>query len=101
LNNVLEGIFSQGSDGIHGGLVYHPRLTTDIMYKSKDKNLFMRQACETLIKVAPPGFGISLSSCYNYTESYKENTLSAKRHHAGKWVNPCISLKCPPRIGVF
>lgn len=59
----------------------------------------MRQAREMLLKFAPPGFGITLQSCYNYTESYKENTHSAKRHHAGKNINARISLK-PPRIGV-
>ena len=61
----------------------------------------MRQAREILLKVAPPGFAISLMSCYNYTESYKENTYSAKRHLAGKDVNARIALKCPPRTGVF
>jgi hypothetical protein len=60
----------------------------------------MRQARDILLKCAPPGFGISLKSCYNYTESYKENTHSAKRHHAGQDVNARISLKYPPRIGV-
>ena len=61
----------------------------------------MHQAREILLKVAPPGFGISLASCYNYTESYKENTYSSKCHHAGKDVNMRIALKYPPRTGVF
>ena len=57
----------------------------------------MWQARKTLLQVAPPQFSISLSSCYNYTDSYKENTFAAKRHHPGKNVNAKISLKCPPR----
>ena len=101
LKFVLEEIFSYGSSGLLGGLESHPRLTTDVLYRSRDNNLFMRQAREILLKVAPPGFAISLASCYNYTESYKENTYSAKRHHAGKDVNARIALKCPPRTGVF
>lgn len=101
LKFVMEEIFNQGSTGmLHGGLESHPRLTTDILYKSSDNTLFMRQARDIILKVAPPGFGMSLKSCYNYTESYKEKTYSAKRHHAGKGVNARISLKCPPRIGV-
>ena len=83
-----------------GGLESHQRLTTDIMYRSRDNTLYMRQAREILLKVVPPGFGISLKSCYNYTESYKEKTYSAKCHHAGKDVNARISLKCPPRTNV-
>ena len=101
LKFVLEEIFSHGSNGLLGGLESHPRLTTDILYRSRDNTLFMREAREMLLKIAPPGFGISLSSCYNYTESYKEKTYSAKRHHAGKDVNARIALKCPPRTGVF
>ena len=100
LKLVLEEIFSHGTSGMLGGLESHPRLTTDIMYRSRDNTLYMRQAREILLKVVPPGFGISLKSCYNYTESYKEKTYSAKRHHAGKDVNARISLKCPPRTNV-
>ena len=98
LKFVLEQIFSHGSNGLLGGLESHPRLTTDILYRSRDNTLFMREAREILLKVAPSGFGkSSLSSCYNYTESYKENTYSAKRHHAGKDVNARIALKCPEK----
>ena len=84
-----------------GGLESHPRLTTDIMYKSRDNNLFMWQARDILLNVCPPGLGISLSSCYNYTESYKKKTHAAKRHHAGKNINAQISLQCPPRTNVI
>ena len=80
--------------------IIYTRLTTDIAYQSKDNNLFMWQAREILLKVAPPDFSISLSSCYNYTESYKDNTLAAKRHHAGKNINARISFKRPLRDAV-
>jgi hypothetical protein len=100
LKIVLEEIFNHGGNEMHGGLESHPRLTSDILYRSRDNTLFMHQARKILLQVSPPGFGISLKSCYNYTESYKDNTYSAKRHHAGKDVNAKISLKRPPRIGV-
>ena len=61
----------------------------------------MRQAREILLSVAPPKFSIALSTCYNYTESYREGTYSAKRHHSGKDINARVSLKRPPRIGAF
>ena len=101
LKIVLEEIFNYGSGEMVGGLESHPRLTTDIMYRSRDNNLFMRQARDILLKVCPPGLGISLSSCYNYTKSYKEKTHAAKRHHAGKNINARISLQCPPRTNVI
>ena len=114
LKVVLEEIFNYGSEGMMGGLESHPRLTTDIMYRSRDNNLFMRQAREILLKVSPHGLGISLSSCYNYTKSYKEKTNAAKRHHAGRNIliflpswratsfkNARISLRCPPRTKVM
>ena len=68
--------------------------------QSRDNTLFMHQARKILLQVSLPGFGISLKSCYNYTESYKDKTYAAKRHHAGKGVNAKISLKWPPRTGV-
>ena len=101
LKVVLEEIFNYGSEEMMGGLESHPRLTTDIMYRSRDNNLFMRQAREILLKVSPPGLGISLSSCYNYTESYKVKTNAAKRHYVGRNINARISLRCPPRTKVL
>ena len=41
-----------------------------------------------------------MSSCFNYTDSGKEKTLSAKGHYSGKNVNTKISLKPPPRDSV-
>jgi hypothetical protein len=52
------------------------------------------------LALAPKEFNISLSSCFNYTQNYKEGTYQAKRHHSGKGINACISLHKPPRIGV-
>ena len=101
LGIALQSVFECGESGIGGGVESYPRLTSDIMFRSKDNNLYMWQARKTLLQVAPPQFSISLSSCFNYTDSYKENTLSAKRHHSGKNVNAKISLKCPPRDSVF
>ena len=100
LGIVLENIFQVGDAG-DGGVECHPRLTTDVQYRSKDNNFFMRQAREILLSVAPPKFSIALSTCYNYTESYREGTYSAKRHHSGKDINARVSLKRPPRIGAF
>ena len=98
LGIVLENIFQAGDAG---GVECHPRLTTDVQYRSKYNNFFMRQAREILLSVAPPKFSIALSTCYNYTESYREGTYSAKRHHSGKDINARVSLKRPPRIGAF
>ncbi|KAJ7386267.1 hypothetical protein OS493_010671 [Desmophyllum pertusum] len=100
LGLVLQSIFEGGESGIGGGIESHPRLTTEIMFRSRDNNLYMWQAREILLKVAPPQFAISLSSCYNYTDPYRENTFSAKRHHSGRNVNAKVSLKCPPRDSV-
>ena len=100
LGHVLECIFTAGDKNIEGGLESHSRLTTETMYRSADNNLFMRQARDILLQVVPPNFCISLSSCYNYTDSYKENSNAAKRHHAGKNINAKISLKRPPRDNV-
>lgn len=97
LGIVLESIFEYGDLKIGGGLESHPRSTSDIKFRSSKNTLFMSQAQDILLKIAPPDFSISLSSCYNYTESYKANMYAARRHHAGKNVIARISLKCPPR----
>ena len=60
----------------------------------------MKRAREILLAMAPKGFTISLSSCYNYTENYRHGSAQAKRHHSGKGVNASISLRKPPRTGV-
>ena len=60
----------------------------------------MKRAREILLSMAPKGFTISLSTCYNYTENYRERSAQAKRHHAGRGVNALISLGKPPRTRV-
>ena len=78
LCQVLEGIFTAGDKNIEGGLASHSQLTTETMYRSAVNNLFMHQAREILLQVAPPNFSISLSSCFNYTDSYKENSSATE-----------------------
>ena len=78
----------------------HPRLTDTILYRAADSNTMMKDARETILALAPKQFNISLSSCFNYTQNFKEGTYQAKRHHSGKGVNACISLHKPPRISV-
>ncbi len=72
------------------GLEAHPRLKEDILYRSKDNNTFMRQAHEIISTISPPSFNISLSSCYNYTMTYKKNAAA----------NANISLHRPPHTKV-
>ena len=83
-----------------GGLESHPRLTTDTLYRGTGNATTMPKARQLLLLMAPSNFTISLSSCYNYTQNYREGTFQAKRHHAGKDVNAPISLRMPPRTGV-
>lgn len=85
---------------MESGIQSHPRLTVDTLYRTPDSNVYMKEARELVLAMSDPSFSISLSSCYNYTQNYKKNTLQAKRHHDGKGVNACISLHQPPRIGV-
>ena len=102
LSKALEHAFGEGDvrDAGGGGLESHPRLTNGVLYKSVDNVTTMKKAREILLSLAPAGFSISLSACYNYTENYREGSLQAKRHHAGKGVNAQISLKMPSRTGV-
>ena len=98
---VLEYAFGQldvASGG--GGLEAHPRLTTGTLYRAADSATTMRKARETVLSLAPQGFSISLSACYNYTENYRKGTAQAQRHHFGKGVNAALCLKKPPRTGV-
>lgn len=102
MSRIIEGIFEAGSmdETSGGGLESHPRLITSTRYRSIDNALFMHQARRILLSCAPPNFTISLSSCYNYTENYRENSSQAKRHHAGRNINANISLRRPPRDAV-
>ncbi len=84
-----------------GGLESHPRITDGVLYRSSDSHTAMRQARELLLSLAPGGFYISLSSCYNYTQpEFSEGDCPARRHHAHvEGLNAQISLSLPPRTG--
>ena len=99
---ILEFSFGE-SDRIEkggGGLESHPRLIDIVLYRAADNNTIMKHARETILALAPKDFNISLSSCFNYTQNFKAGTYEAKRHHAGRGINACISLHKPPRIGI-
>ena len=49
------------------GLQSHPRLSTDLRYRCSRNITTMREARELLLEVAPAGFEIARSTCYNYT----------------------------------
>ena len=95
--NWLISCFQAGDKDIGGGLESHQRLTCDTLFRSADNSLVMPKAREILLKAAPPGFTISLSSCYNYTNSYKSTSRQAKQHHHGLGINANICLKRPSR----
>ena len=65
-----------------GGLEAHPRLTNGTLYRSSGSAMIMKTAREILLSLAPKGFTISLSACYNYTENFRAGSVQAKRHHA-------------------
>ena len=102
LAGILEFAFGEGDrvDRAGGGLESHPRLTDTVLYRAADSNTIMRHARETILALAPEGFKISLSTCFNYTQNYREGTYQARRHHSGRGINACLSLHKPPRIGV-
>ena len=102
LAGILEFAFGEGDriDRAGGGLESHPRLTDTVLYRAADSNTIMKQARETILALAPEGFNICLSSCFNYTQNFREGTYQAKRHHVGRGINACLSLHKPPRIGV-
>ena len=85
---------------MENGIQSYLRLTVDTLYRTPDSNVLIKDARELVLALSDPSFSISLSSCYNYTQNYKKNTLQAKRHHDGKGVNASISLHQPPRISV-
>lgn len=97
LTGILEFAFGESDrvDRAGGGLESHPRLTDTVLYRAADSNTIMKQARETILALAPEGFSISLSTCFNYTQNYREGTYQARRHHSGRGilthVYPCIS----------
>ena len=84
---------------MESGIQSHPHLTVDTLYRTPDNNIHMKEARELVLGMSDPNFSISLSSCYNYTQNYKKNTMQAKRHHDVRGVNACVYLHQPPRIG--
>ena len=94
-NDQLVSILGSFFD--EGGMEAHPRLTTTTIFRHEQNNLFMWQAREKILLNAYQEFKISLSTCYNYTMNYRENSRAAIRHHHGKGINADISLKRPPR----
>lgn len=102
LTGILEFAFRESDcvDRARGVLKSHPRLTNTVLYRVADSNSIMKQGRETILALAPEGFCISLSTCFNYTQNYREGTYQAKRHHSGRGINACLSLHKPPRIGV-
>lgn len=101
LGLVLEYAFGELDTQVGGGgLEAHPRLTTGTLCRGVDNVTTMQQVREVLLFMAPEGFSISLSACYNYTENYRQGSAQAKRHHAGKNVNASISLRKSLRTGV-
>ena len=101
LGVALEYAFGERDILMGGGYFEaHPRLTTGTLYRGVDNAMTMKHAREILLAMAPEGFSISLSSCYNYTETYRQGSAQAERHHSGRDVNAGISLKKQPRTGV-
>lgn len=72
LAGILEFAFGDGDrvDRVGGGLESHPRLTDTALYRAADSNTTMRHARETILALAPEGFKIRLSICFNYTQNY-------------------------------
>ena len=94
LAGILEFAFGKGDrvDRAGGVLESHPRLIDTVLYSAADSNTIMRHARQTILALAPEGFNIGLSSCFNYTQNYRAGTYQAKRHHTGRGINACLSL---------
>ena len=88
---ILEYEFSEG-----GGLESHSKLRRETLYRAADNKTKMKDARAALLALTPDDFTITLSSCYNYTQSFKEGTFQARRHHKGRGVNACILLHKAP-----
>ena len=46
--------------------------------------------------LAPENFSVSLSTCFSYHHNYRKGTFEARRHHAGRGINACVSLHKAP-----
>ena len=85
LAGILEFAFGEGNgvDRAGGGLASHLRLTATVLYWAADSNTVMRRAREAILALAPEGFNISLSYCFNYTQNYREDTPQTTTHWCG------------------
>lgn len=95
---ILEYEFGEG-DQIKrggGGLESHSKLENDTLYRAADNKTNTVDARLALLLLAPEEFSISLSCCYNYTRNFRKGTLEAKRHHEGRGINACVSLRKAP-----
>ena len=92
LAHILEYAFGYHDTHANsgGGTECHPRLTDGIMYRTAD-NRTTKSARKLLVSLAPEGYSISLSSCYNYTMNYRVGSAQAVRHHDGEGVNAALS----------
>ena len=75
----LLGVMLNLFDGCGEGLRSHPRLITDVLYVEKTTWMNMPRAVSILRQAY--GIDISLSCAYTYTQSCKQGTIQAKRHH--------------------
>lgn len=80
------------------GLQYHPRLACETLYLYNNHDYVDMPRCVTILQEVY-GIDISLSAAYTYTETFRSKTKQAARHHEGKGVNPCISLRKPTKDG--
>ena len=74
LVNILEFAFGESDQVDRAGsqLESHPTLTDTVLHRAVDNNTMMKHARETVLALSPEGFNISLSSCFNYTQNFRE-----------------------------
>ncbi|KAJ7391492.1 hypothetical protein OS493_018539 [Desmophyllum pertusum] len=97
LASYTEFSFGEGDRVLRGGggLEADPRLLDTKLFKAADNATVMRNVKE-MLNTVNPGFAISTSCLYTYTNNYKKGTIQAKRHHHGKDINANVSLHKAP-----
>ena len=92
---IMEYAFGESGriDRGGGGLESHPRLTDTILHRAADSKTIMKDARETVLALAPNEFNISLSSCFDYTQSYKEDTYQAMRCHSRRGIKELLAYQ--------
>eukprot|EP00854_Cymbomonas_tetramitiformis_P029283 gene29283-36447_t len=93
---ILKALFDCSVDG-SGGLESHPRLITEVLFRQSSGWMNMPRA----VAIINDHFQIpvSISCAYTYSENFRAGTAQAKRHHAGRGINPGISLQRSTRDG--